>query len=104
MADNVNYTAEMTEKLIARYLELGNEGIEDIAEEFGKPIRSIRSKLVQEKVYIATPKSSANKLSGPSKKEIMRDIDNLGFDTSGFDAASKDALKRLYSFVKENKH
>ena len=33
-----NYTSEMVERLLARYEELGNDGLETIAAELGKPI------------------------------------------------------------------
>lgn len=101
MAEKVNYTPEMEEQLKELYLQLGNDGLEDIAAKMSKPLRSIRSKLVQMGAYQATPKAPASKVNGPSKKELLRDIDSHGFDTTGFDAATKDALLRLLHFVEE---
>lgn len=102
MAEKVNYTQEMEEKLYALYQELGNEGLEDIAKQMQKPLRSIRSKLVQKGWYVASPKTEAKKLNGPSKKELLRDIEATGFDTTGFDPASKAALMRLLNKLTEN--
>jgi hypothetical protein len=96
---NANYTPEMLERMVAMYEELGNEGIEEIAETLGKPVRSIRSKLVREGVYVAAPKGVSNKTEGPSKKELLREIEAKGFDTAGFEGATKIALSRLLGLV-----
>jgi hypothetical protein len=96
---NANYTPEMLERMVAMYAELGNEGIEEIAETLNKPVRSIRSKLVREGVYVAAPKGAPNKTEGPSKKELLREIEAKGFDTAGFEGATKIALSRLLGLV-----
>lgn len=96
---NLNYTPEMMEKLVSMYKELGNEGLEEIAEELNKPVRSIRSKLVREGIYVASAKAPNSKLNGPSKKELLRDIEAKGFDASGFEGATKTALSRLLGIV-----
>ena len=54
-AKAANYTTEMVDRMIALYSELGNDGVEAIAAELGKPVRSVRSKLVREGVYVAAP-------------------------------------------------
>ena len=95
----VNYTADQIAKAIEMYQELGNEGLENIADSIGKSVRSIRSKLVREGVYVATPKKTASKQDGPSKKEILRDIEAKGFDVAGFEGATKMALTRLLGVV-----
>jgi transposase-like protein len=96
---NANYTPEMLERMVAMYEELGNEGIEEIAETLGKTVRSIRSKLVREGVYVAAPKGVSAKTEGPSKKELLREIEAKGFDTAGFEGATKIALSRLLGLV-----
>jgi hypothetical protein len=95
----VNYTADQIAKAIEMYQELGNEGLENIADSIGKSVRSVRSKLVREGVYVATPKKTASKQDGPSKKEILRDIEAKGFDVAGFEGATKMALTRLLGVV-----
>ena len=92
---NTNYTPEMLEKIKAMYADLGNVGIEEIAETFNKTIRSLRSKLVREGVYVASPKGVTVKADGPSKKELLRELEAKGFDTEGFEGATKIALSRL---------
>ena len=85
----VNYTAEMVDSMIEMYNELGNDGLDEIADSLGKSVRSVRSKLVREGVYVASPKKTAAKQDGPSKKEILRDIEATGFDVSGFEGLRK---------------
>lgn len=92
---SANYTKEILDQIKAMYADLGNDGLEDIAETFGKTVRSIRSKLVREGVYVATPKGPAVKADGPSKKELLRELESKGFDTEGFEGATKIALSRL---------
>ena len=94
-----NYTAEMVEQMVSMYNELGNDGLDQIAAELDKPVRSVRSKLVREGVYVASPKKAAARQEGPSKKEILRDIEAVGFDVSGFEGATKAALTRLMGVV-----
>jgi len=94
-----NYTAEMVSSMIEMYSELGNDGLNEIADTLGKSTRSVRSKLVREGVYVASPKATAAKQDGPSKKEILREIENSGFDVSGFEGATKMALTRLMTVV-----
>ena len=48
---SANYTAAMVDQMVSMYNELGNDGIEDIAIELDKSVRSVRSKLVREGVY-----------------------------------------------------
>ena len=94
-----NYTAEMVDSMIEMYNDLGNDGLDEIADSLGKTVRSVRSKLVREGVYVASPKKTAAKQDGPSKKEILRDIEAEGFDVSGFEGATKAALTLLMGVV-----
>lgn len=98
-AKTTNYSAEMVDSMVAMYNELGNDGLDQIAAELDKTVRSVRSKLVREGVYVASPKKAAAKQEGPSKKEILREIESNGFDVSGFEGATKAALSRLISVV-----
>ena len=96
---NSNYDPQTTEKLLELYSELGTEGIHKIAVTLDKTERSIRSKLVREGVYIPKDKTSGRKLEGPSKKELLRDIEAKGFNVNGFESATKPALERLLNLV-----
>ena len=91
MAQKVNYTPEMTTQIVDAY-SAGMDNAE-IADSIGKTVRSVRSKLVREGVYVAQPKKVTRKVEGPSKKEILRD------DVKGFEGATKEALTRLLGMV-----
>lgn len=96
-----NYTEEMVAKMHDMYAELGNDGIEAIAEAVGKPVRSVRAKLVRDGIYVAPEKGAkaTAKKDGPSKKELLNVLDSRGFDSKGFEGATKEALARLISMV-----
>ena len=93
MAAQVNYTPELTATIIDQYQ--AGETVEAIAASIDKSIRSVRSKLVREGVYVATPKAKSTREQGPTKKEILRDLENTGFDVSGFEGATKDSIMRF---------
>jgi len=97
MAKTVNYTNEQVSKMLEMYAEVGNEGLEQIAEAVEKSVRSVRSKLVREGVYIATPRAAATRKDmGPSKKELLNDLQSIvGFDVTGFSGATKPAIQAL---------
>ena len=94
-----NYTAEMVTQMTDMYNELGNDGLDEIADTLGKSVRSVRSKLVREGVYVASPRKTASKQEGTCKKQILRSIESNGFDVSGFEGATKAALTRLMGVV-----
>ena len=96
-ANKVNYTPELTGQIVSAYQ--AGTAVEEIAETIGKSVRSVRSKLVREGVYVAKPKKTARKVEGPSKKEILRDLESTGFDIKGFEGATKEALTRLMGMV-----
>jgi len=96
-ARKVNYTPELTGQIVSAYQ--AGTAVEEIAETIGKSVRSVRSKLVREGVYVAKEKVATRKVEGPTKKEILRDLDATGFDTKGFEGATKDALTRLLGMV-----
>jgi len=89
----VNYSAEMTAQIISDYQN--GVAVEDIASSIEKSVRSVRSKLVREGVYVAKPKATSQKIQGPTKKELLNDLEATGFDVSGFEGATKDAIMRL---------
>ena len=97
MAQKVNYTPEMTTQIVDAYSS--GMAITEIADRVGKSARSVRSKLVREGVYVAQPKKVTRKVEGPTKKEILRDLEGAGFDVKGFEGATKEALTRLLGMV-----
>lgn len=96
--NNVNYTQELTDKIVEQY-ENGVD-IEQIAESIGKPVRSVRSKLVREGVYVAKPKTKTAKVDGPAKKELLRELEAVGFSPDGLEGATKAAISRLLEVLR----
>ena len=90
-----NYTEELTAKVIADYQN--GIDLDAIADEIGKSVRSVRSKLVREKVYIAKPKTpSSDPRDGPTKKELLNRLESIApFEVNGFMGATKTALSDL---------
>ena len=92
----VNYSVEMTDKIISDY----QDGIEisEIANSIGKSVRSVRSKLVREGVYVAQPKAKARKVVEPTKKELLNHLETIApFGVTGFMGATKEAINELIS-------
>lgn len=95
----MKYTEEETQRLL--YLYSANKDIENIAQQLNRPVRSIRSKLVKEGVYINSGKPSYIKKKHNTKKELLNELEKLvEFDTTGFSGATKEALEQLISFLK----
>lgn len=90
-----NYTAEMTNLIVDQYTN--GVPLEDISQMVTRSVRSVRSKLVREGVYIAPPKAPAAKRdNGPTKKELLNQLEELApFPVDGFVGATKDAIKLL---------
>jgi len=93
---SVNYTAEMVATATAFYAENGNGGMAELAETLGRSVRSVRAKLVREGVYVADVKQTPTaKVEGPTKAELLEAMAGRGFDVTGLEGATKDALVRV---------
>lgn len=97
----VNYTAEMVERMVTMYEQLGNEGMDEIADAVGRPVRSVRSKLVREGVYVAAPaKAKAKREEGPTKKDLLNELEGLvAFDVGGLMGATKEAIAHVIALA-----
>ena len=99
MAKSVNYTADLTNAIIAQY-EAG-VSVESIAADIDKSVRSVRSKLVREGVYVDAPKATARKSNEPTKKELLIEPESLApFAVDGFMGATKEAINDLIRHLK----
>ena len=93
---NVNYTPEMTAQIVSDY-EAGM-AVEAIAESIEKSVRSVRSKLVREGVYVAKPKTTSRKSDEPTKKELLIQLEAVyPFNVNDLTGATKDGIKDLLS-------
>ena len=88
-----NYTQAQVAQIVDQY-QAGHD-INMIAEAIGKSVRSVRSKLVREGVYVAKEKTGSKKVLGPTKKELLKDLEATGFEVAGFEGATKEAIVRL---------
>jgi transposase-like protein len=94
----VNYTEELTAAIVQRYQS--GEPVEAIAESIGKAVRSVRSKLVREGVYVASEKPKAVKVEGPSKKELINELESLvDFPVDGLMNATKEAIAHVIALA-----
>ena len=99
MAKTVNYTAELTATIIDQY-QAGVD-VATIAADIDKSVRSVRSKLVREGVYVAKPKPTARKSNEPTKKELLIELESLApFAVDGFMGATKEAINDLIGHFK----
>jgi plasmid maintenance system antidote protein VapI len=91
-AKTPNYTEEMTQTLVTEYQ--AGKTVEELAEMLNRSIRSIRSKLVREGVYITPEKPvKAAKVEGPTKKELLNELEPLvDFSVDGLMGATKEAI------------
>ena len=87
-----NYSPELTDAIVADYQ--AGKPVEDIADAIGKSVRSVRSKLVREGVYVAQEKPTGSKRdNGPTKKELFADLRTALPDVpEGAFAMSKEAM------------
>jgi hypothetical protein len=90
----VNYTEAQVASMIERYQ--AGENVETLAEAMGKSVRSVIAKLVREGVYVAAEKPKARKIEGPTKKEMLLDLERrVSFDVTGLMGATKEAIQHL---------
>ena len=102
MALKSAYTEVETKKLLSLYEQYGTENLEKVAEELNKPLKSVRSKLVKEKVYVADRLVYIKK-TGKSKKELLRELETVvGIDASGFIGATKESISQLLEFLEKD--
>jgi predicted transcriptional regulator len=95
----VNYTEAQTAQMIADYQ--AGQTVEAIAEAMGKAVRSVRSKLVREGVYVAPEKAvKAKREEGPTKKELIRELEAIApFEVEGLMNATKEAIQSLIDLL-----
>lgn len=99
-AKKVNYSDDEVTRLHTMYAEKGNDGLDEIALTLNKSVRSVRAKLVRDGLYVAPEKSvKASREDGPSKKELLRELETKGFDPAGLEGATKDAIQRVISLI-----
>ena len=102
----VNYTKEQEAQLTDLYVNQ-KMSVEDIAKQLDKPVKSVRGKLVSMKIYVkaSAPVAKAKKNEGPSKKELTKVLESLGFSATGakgLENATKGAIAEVIERVRAN--
>ena len=93
-----NYSEELTATVISDYQE--GIDLDAIAETGGKSVRSVRSKLAREGVYVAQPKATTAKRDEPTKKELLNTLEGIApFEVTGFMGATKNAISDLINHL-----
>lgn len=98
-----NYTDAMTAELVTAYTANPTaETIEAFATKFGKTVKSVVAKLVNEKVYV-TKASATGKAPRATKAEMLSAVErSLGLDLGtleSLDKGSVEAIKALLAAV-----
>lgn len=96
-----NYTDEMIDRITEMYEDMGNDGMDQIAEAVGRSVRSVRSKLVNLGVYVKQDAPvAAAKREGPTKKDMLNTLEALvPFEVDGLMGATKAAIGELIEFA-----
>lgn len=102
----VNYTKEQEIQLANLYVEQ-RMSVEDIAVQLDKPVKSVRGKLVSMKLYVkaSAPVAKTKKNEGPTKKELSKMLESLGFSAEGakgLENATKGAIAEVIERVRAN--
>ena len=101
----VNYTPEMTAKVLAAYA--AGEGVESIAETMGKTVRSVVAKLSREGVY-----KKKEYVSKTGEKPVKKDAhaDAIGAilqlsegEVDSLTKANKSALRKIFEALANSK-
>lgn len=98
MAKTVNYTPEMTTKLVEAYTANPTKAtVEAMAAEFGKNVKSIVAKLSREGVYVKP--TEVGKKGGIKKADLVTDIAEMvpmaDNDADSLTKATMGALKAI---------
>lgn len=100
----VNYTAEMVERMAEVYdpsaeAEARKAAVETLAEELGKPVKSVVAKLANMGLYVKAERTDKTGAKIVSKEELATEIgEALGLteaDASSLAKANKAALKAV---------
>ena len=107
MADQQNYTDAMVSELVAAYEDAPTRAtVDEFADKFNKPARSIIAKLVREGVYKAVARATKQGTTVVRKSDLVSQIeDSLGtqLELATLVKASKNDLHTLLAIIETNK-
>ena len=101
MADQPNYTDAMVSELVAAYEDAPTRAtVDEFADKFNKPARSIIAKLVREGVYKAVARATKQGTPVIRKSELVEQIEsNLDNSFPSLVKASKADLQALVTAI-----
>ena len=101
MADQPNYTDAMVSELVAAYEDAPTRAtVDEFADKFNKPARSIIAKLVREGVYKAVARATKQGTPVIRKSELVEQIEgSLGNSFPSLVKASKADLQALITAI-----
>ena len=106
MADQPNYTDAMVSELVAAYEDAPTRAtVDEFADKFNKPARSIIAKLVREGVYKAVARATKQGTPVVRKSDLVSQIETaLGtqLELPTLAKASKNDLQTLLAIVETN--
>ena len=96
-----NYTDEMVETMHALYTAAPTrETVEQLAEDFGKSVRSIIAKLSREGIYVSQPRVTKTGEPVVRKAELVAQIEeHFDIEVPSFVKASKADLQELINQI-----
>lgn len=104
----IEYTAEMTSEIVARYVEAVEKGadyadrtelVKQIADELQTTPASVRSKLVSERVYVAKERT-AGASDSTSKAEYVKALRAVtALELKSAEKLTKTDVKALFDFI-----
>ena len=96
-----NYTDEMVETMHELYTaEPTRETVEQLAEDFGKSVRSIIAKLSREGIYVSQPRVTKTGETVVRKAELVAQIEeHFDIEVPSFVKASKADLQELINQI-----
>ena len=98
MEKTVNYTPEMTARMVEAYKASPNaETVETLAKEFGKSVKSVVAKLSREKVYVKAVKAEAKRT--PKETLVSQVAEKLGVTSDKLDGLEKVKAETLKAIL-----
>ena len=109
MAKTPNYTQAQTDMMVSKYIGVASESdavrdavVQEIANELGKNVRSVRAKLSRENVYVAKIPKAKDGSTIVRKEQLARILsDQVGFNLESAISMTKNDLKRIIICIRD---
>ena len=100
----VNYTEEMVTTITEMYAEKGNAGLAEIGEAVGRPVNSVRAKLIAlGKYQKPEPGAKVVKDTGPTKGQMLSTLEDMtNLDVTGATGSTKAFIEAITNFLVEH--